>query len=70
MILVRRLAPLVELLTIDVSCPNTANGKMFPRREPLNDLLTALKPVRGQTPMVLKVSPDLTDTEKSDISNT
>ena len=34
---------------------------MFLRRDPLNDLLTALKPVRGQTPMALKVSPDLTD---------
>ena len=66
--LTRRLAPLVELVVVDVSCPNTANGKMFLRREPLNDLLTALKPVRGQTPLALKVSPDLSDTEKSDIA--
>ncbi|MCC6468840.1 MAG: quinone-dependent dihydroorotate dehydrogenase [Alphaproteobacteria bacterium] len=67
-ILARRLAPLVELLVIDVSCPNTANGKMFQRREPLDDLLTRLAAVRGTTPMALKVSPDLTDAEKSDIT--
>ncbi len=67
-ILTRRLAPLVELVVVDVSCPNTANGKMFLRRDPLNDLLTALAPVRGATPMALKVSPDLTDAEKSDIA--
>jgi dihydroorotate dehydrogenase len=66
-ILVRRLAPLVELVVVDVSCPNTANGRMFQRREPLDDLLARLAGVRGATPMALKVSPDLTDAEKSDI---
>ena len=66
-VLAKRLAPLVELLVVDVSCPNTANGKMFQRREPLRELLTRLGTVRGATPMALKVSPDLTDEEKSDI---
>jgi len=66
-VLTRRLAPLAELIVVDVSCPNTANGKLFQRREPLDDLLTRLDAVRGTTAMALKVSPDLSDTEKADI---
>jgi dihydroorotate dehydrogenase len=66
-VLARRLAPLVDLLVVDISCPNTANGRLFQRREPLGDLLARLQPVRGATPMALKVSPDLTDAEKADI---
>lgn len=66
-VLTRRLAPLVELVVIDVSCPNTANGKVFQRREPLDDLLMRLAEVRGTTATALKISPDLTDTEKADI---
>jgi len=66
-VLTRRLAPLADLVVVDVSCPNTANGKLFQNREPLADLLGRLKPVRGKTKMALKVSPDLTDKEKADI---
>ena len=67
-ILARRLAPLADLVVVDVSCPNTANGKLFQSRAPLNDLLGRLKPVLGSTRTALKVSPDLTDTEKADIT--
>jgi dihydroorotate dehydrogenase len=66
-VLTRRLAPLADLVVVDVSCPNTANGRLFQSRAPLADLLGRLKPVRGKTPMALKVSPDLTDKEKADI---
>lgn len=66
-ILTRRLAPLADLVVVDVSCPNTANGKLFQNRAPLADLLERLKPVRWRARMALKVSPDLTDTEKADI---
>jgi dihydroorotate dehydrogenase len=66
-VLTRRLAPLADLVVVDVSCPNTANGRLFQSRAPLADLLARLKPVRGRTPMALKVSPDLTDREKADI---
>lgn len=66
-VLTRRLAPLADLVVVDVSCPNTANGKLFQNRGPLADLLGRLKPVRGSAKMALKVSPDLTDKEKSDI---
>lgn len=66
-VLTRRLAPLVDLVVVDVSCPNTANGRLFQSRAPLADLLARLGPVRGATPMALKVSPDLTDREKADI---
>jgi dihydroorotate dehydrogenase len=66
-ILTRRLAPLADLVVVDVSCPNTANGKLFQNRAALADLLGRLKPVRGRAKMALKVSPDLTDKEKADI---
>ena len=66
-VLTRRLAPLADLVVMDVSSPNSANGRLFQNREPLADLLGRLKPVRGKTPMALKISPDLTDKEKSDI---
>ncbi len=66
-ILARRLAPLADLVVVDLSCPNTANGKLFQNREPLADLLGRLKPIRGRAKLALKVSPDLTDKEKADI---
>ncbi len=66
-VLTGRLAPLVELVVIDVSCPNTANGKLFQRREPLDDLLARVATVRGTAALALKVSPDLSDAEKADI---
>ena len=66
-VLTRQLAPLADLVVMDVSSPNSANGRLFQNREPLADLLGRLKPVRGKTPMALKISPDLTDKEKSDI---
>lgn len=41
--LATRLAPLCDFLTLDISCPNTANGKLFLERAPLEDLLGRLR---------------------------
>ena len=67
-LLVRTLAPLAGFLTIDISCPNTANGQMFLSPAPLRDLLDRLQDERravtpGQSapPMLAKLAPDIDD---------
>ena len=60
-LLVARFAPLADYLTIDVSCPNTKNGRMFQDPVQLADLLARLKLARGAlaTPMLVKLASDL-----------
>jgi dihydroorotate dehydrogenase len=59
--LVARFAPLADYLTIDVSCPNTKNGRLFQDPVRLTDLLARLKVARGTaaTPMLVKIASDL-----------
>jgi dihydroorotate dehydrogenase len=62
--LVRRLAPLADFLTVDISCPNTANGQVFLDPDRLRDLLARLNAVRtevaaGRTSMLVKLAPDI-----------
>jgi len=62
--LVSRLAPLADFLTVDISCPNTANGQMFLDPDRLRDLLARLNGVRdaasGKRPaMLVKLAPDI-----------
>ena len=62
--LVRACAPLADFLTVDVSCPNTANGQLFLAPQPLADLLGRLRLARAAvdaaaTPLVVKLSPDI-----------
>jgi dihydroorotate dehydrogenase len=65
--LVGRLAPLADFLTIDISCPNTRNGKQFQQPGPLAVLLARAKQARedsGAAPhLVVKIAPDLDDAE-------
>ncbi len=60
-LLVRTLAPLAGFLTIDISCPNTANGQMFLSPAPLRDLLGRLQDARRapSPPMLAKLAPDI-----------
>ncbi len=68
-LLVERLAPHADFLTVDISCPNTANGRIFLSPGPLGDLLARLMAVRSAatpartppTPMFAKLSPDIDD---------
>ncbi len=64
-LLVARFAPLADYLTIDVSCPNTKNGRMFQDPVRLADLLARLKLARGTlaTPMLVKLASDLKSDE-------
>lgn len=44
----RTLAPLADFVVINVSCPNTAEGKTFEEPDSLSDLLQAIKEERAQ----------------------
>jgi dihydroorotate dehydrogenase len=61
--LVRRFAPLADYLTLDVSCPNTANGQVFLDPGRLRDLMERLAAIdRGNgAKLVAKLSPDVDD---------
>jgi dihydroorotate dehydrogenase len=62
--LATRFAPYADYLTLDVSCPNTANGQVFLQPERLADLLAQLAAipwVSAGPAMVAKLSPDIDD---------
>lgn len=63
--LVQTFAPIADYLTVDVSCPNTKNGRMFQDPVRLDDLLKRLLEARGghRTPMLVKLASDLTEAE-------
>lgn len=57
------LAPLADYLAINVSSPNTPGLRALQSVEMLRPLLTAVKDAAGQTPMLVKIAPDLSDDE-------
>ena len=63
--LAQRFAPYADYLTLDVSCPNTANGQVFQDPPQLADLLARLAAVpwsgAGRPRFVAKLSPDVDD---------
>jgi dihydroorotate dehydrogenase len=62
--LAQRFAPYADYLTLDVSCPNTANGQVFLDPPCLADLLAQLAAipwVAQPPPLVAKLSPDVDD---------
>ncbi len=62
--LVRRFASYADYLTLDISCPNSINGKVFLDPARLRDLMARLNALeRGPLPpkLVAKVSPDVDD---------
>lgn len=69
--LVTTFAPVADYLTIDVSCPNTANGQVFLDPRALEDLLARLSTARDATgtkpAMVAKLAPDLDDDHLSEL---
>lgn len=66
------LAPLVDFLVVNVSSPNTPGLRALQGREPLRDLLLQVKEaLAGFTktpPLLLKIAPDLTAEDRSDIA--
>lgn len=57
----RLLAPLADYLVVNVSSPNTPGLRGLQEIDKLEPLLTAVKAESGQTPVLVKIAPDLTD---------
>lgn len=61
----RLLAPLAGYVTLNLSCPNTTEGKTFEDPNTLDDLLSAVFAARAETaprvPVLLKLSPPISD---------
>ncbi len=67
---VKALGPLADYLVVNVSSPNTPGLRALQGREPLSELLAAVGAARGgaRPPLLLKIAPDLTEVDKSDIA--
>ncbi|GHD76791.1 dihydroorotate oxidase A [Salinibacterium amurskyense] len=59
----RALAPLADYLVVNVSSPNTPGLRGLQEIDKLKPLLTAVKSAAGQTPVLVKIAPDVTDDE-------
>lgn len=55
----RVLAPHADALVLNISCPNSGDGRTFEESAALAALLDATLPERGGRPVLVKVSPDL-----------
>lgn len=62
------LAPHVHFATVNVSSPNTEKLRDLQGPEALSALLEGVMKVRGDTPVFLKIAPDLTETELEQIA--
>ena len=73
---IRRLAPLADYITINVSSPNTPGLRALQGRDALAELLglclearrAAVPADRTLPPLLLKVAPDLTEADEADIA--
>ncbi|WP_322409296.1 quinone-dependent dihydroorotate dehydrogenase [Microbacterium invictum] len=57
----RLLAPLADYLVVNVSSPNTPGLRDLQAVASLGPLLTAVKDAAGDTPLLVKIAPDLAD---------
>lgn len=53
------LAPHADVLVLNVSCPNSGDGRTFEHPDALTPLLAAVMAAKGDVPMLIKLSPDL-----------
>jgi dihydroorotate dehydrogenase len=63
-VLAERFAPIAEYLTLDISCPNTANGQVFLDPARLRDLLARLAAANlglKRPALAAKLAPDIDD---------
>lgn len=58
-----QLAPLADYLVVNVSSPNTPGLRGLQAVETLRPLLTSVREASGTTPLLVKIAPDLSDTE-------
>ena len=64
----RLLAPSADYLAVNVSSPNTPGLRGLQELEKLTPLLTAIRDAAGSTPVLVKIAPDLADTEAAAIA--
>ncbi|WP_314452131.1 quinone-dependent dihydroorotate dehydrogenase [uncultured Microbacterium sp.] len=64
----KMLAPLADYLVVNVSSPNTPGLRGLQAVETLRPLLTAVQDAAGDTPLLVKIAPDLDDAEVQDIA--
>ena len=64
----RLLAPIADYLAVNVSSPNTPGLRGLQELEKLTPLLTAIRDAAGSTPVLVKIAPDLADTEAAAIA--
>ena len=64
----RLLAPLADYLVVNVSSPNTPGLRGLQAVETLRPLLTEVRDAAGDTPLLVKIAPDLDDAEVGDIA--
>jgi dihydroorotate dehydrogenase len=65
----RKLSPLVDYLTVNVSSPNTPGLRMLQERGALTELLTAVKAARAKpVPILVKIAPDLENPGLEDVA--
>jgi dihydroorotate dehydrogenase len=71
LICLEALHPYVDYFVVNVSSPNTPNLRDLQEKEPLKQLLQAVKSANDQKPnpkpILLKIAPDLTDGQLDDI---
>jgi len=71
---IRILTSFADYMVLNVSSPNTLGLRKLKSRDHLADLLAAVKAARSETalvqppPLLLKIAPDLTDDDMSDIA--
>ncbi len=70
---VTALAGLVDFFTVNISSPNTPGLRALQDKAALTDLMERVLTARGdkapETPVFLKIAPDLTDEDKADIAD-
>ncbi|MCC2031922.1 quinone-dependent dihydroorotate dehydrogenase [Microbacterium allomyrinae] len=63
------LAPLADYLVVNVSSPNTPGLRGLQAVETLRPLLAAVRDAAGETPLLVKIAPDLPDDEVSAVAH-
>ena len=64
----RLLAPIADYLVVNVSSPNTPGLRGLQAVETLRPLLTSVRDASGETPLLVKIAPDLPDEEVTAIT--
>lgn len=64
----RLLAPVADYLVVNVSSPNTPGLRSLQAVESLRPLLTAVKDAAEDTPLLVKIAPDLSDDDIRDVT--